>query len=418
MILYNLLRILLYFVIMILAIFNGKLLKFFKSRLFQKIANDNFLNEGEEAILIHFSSVGEFNLSQELIEKILKSEKNRKKEKVILSVMTDTGFSAVNKKYSENDNVKVFYFPLDDFFVLRKIYKKYKIRKTIVIETEIWPNLYYFAAKNGKLFIVNGRLTEKKLKSYLKFKWFIKNTINRAEKIMVQSDLDKKRYEKLGINENKIKVYKNLKYSIKYNEISDEKKQNYFDTVLDKDKKIIVCGSTRPNEEKIWLEVLKKINQNNEYQLVLVPRHLERIDEIEKIILENFSKKDYLLLTAIEKNKINLKAENKKEIVIIDKMGILTDFYQLADFVFVGGTLVNIGGHSILEPLFYGKKPIIGKYFQNIEEIVKDARELGFIEIVENENEIIEYLKKSENIDTKRFFEKNNEIDKILNEIC
>ena len=415
MILYNLLRILLYFVIMILAMFNGKLLKFFKSRLFQKIGNDNFLNEEEEATLIHFSSVGEFNSSQELIEKILESGK---KEKIILSVMTDTGFSAVNKKYSENDNVKVFYFPLDDFFVLRKIYKKYKIKKTIIIETEIWPNLYYFAARNGKLLIVNGRLTERKLKSYLKFNWFIKNTINRAEKIMVQSDFDKKRYEKLGISENKIKVYKNLKYSIKYNEISDEKKQNYFDTVLDKDKKIIVCGSTRPNEEKIWLEVLKKINQNNEYQLVLVPRHLERIGEIEKIILENFSKKDYLLLTAIEKNKINLEAENKKEIVIIDKMGILTDFYQLADFVFVGGTLVNIGGHSILEPLFYGKKPIIGKYFQNIEEIVRDAQELGFIEVVENENEIIEYLKKSENVNTKRFFEKNNEIDKILNEIC
>lgn len=415
MILYNLLRILLYFVIMILAMFNGKLLKFFKSRLFQKIGNDNFLKEGEEAILIHFSSVGEFNLSQELIEKILESGK---KEKIILSVMTDTGFSAVNKKYSENDNVKVFYFPLDDFFVLRKIYKKYKIKKTIIIETEIWPNLYYFAAKNGKLFIVNGRLTERKLKSYLKFNWFIKNTINRAEKIMVQSDFDKKRYEKLGISENKIKVYKNLKYSIKYNEISDEKKKYYFDTVLDKNKKIIVCGSTRPDEEKIWLEVLKKINQNNEYQLVLVPRHLERIGEIEKIILENFSKKNYLLLTEIEKNKINLKTENKKEIVIVDKMGILTDFYQLADFVFVGGTLVNIGGHSILEPLFYGKKPIIGKYFQNIEEIVRDAQELGFIEVVENENEIIEYLKKSENVNTKRFFEKNNEIDKILNEIC
>ena len=303
MILYNLLRILLYFVIMILAMFNGKLLKFFKSRLFQKIGNDNFLKEGEEAILIHFSSVGEFNLSQELIEKILESGK---KEKIILSVMTDTGFSAVNKKYSENDNVKVFYFPLDDFFVLRKIYKKYKIKKTIVIETEIWPNLYYFAAKNGKLFIVNGRLTERKLKSYLKFKWFIRNTVNRAEKIMVQSDFDKKRYEKLGISENKIKVYKNLKYSIKYNEISDEKKKYYFDTVLDKNKKIIVCGSTRPDEEKIWLEVLKRINQNNEYQLVLVPRHLERIGEIEKIILEKFSKKDYLLLTAIEKNKINL----------------------------------------------------------------------------------------------------------------
>ena len=412
MILYNLLRILLYFVIMILAIFNGKLLKFFKSRLFQKIGNDNFLNKREEATLIHFSSVGEFNLSQELIEKILESGK---KEKIILSVMTDTGFSAVNKKYSENDNVKVFYFPLDDFFVLRKIYKKYKIKKTIVIETEIWPNLYYFAAKNGKLFIVNGRLTERKLKSYLKFKWFIRNTVNRAEKIMVQSDFDKKRYEKLGISENKIKVYKNLKYSIKYNRITEEEIKKYNDTVIDKNKKVIVCGSTRPNEEKIWLEVFKQINVDNEYQLVLVPRHLERIGEIENIILENFSKDEYSLITQIEKDNKN---KDYKKIILVDKMGILTDLYQMADFVFVGGTLVDIGGHSILEPLYYGKKPIIGKYFQNIEEIVKDAKELGFIEIVQNKYEIIEYLKKSENVDTGEFFEKNNEIDKILNEIC
>jgi len=106
-----------------------------------------------------------------------------------------------------------------------------------------------------------------------------------------------------------------------------------------------------------------------------------------------------------------------KKIIVVDKMGVLTDFYQLADFVFVGGTLVDIGGHSILEPLYYGKKPIIGKYFQNIEEIVKDAKELGFVEIVKNKDEIIEYLKKSENIDTREFFEKNNEIDKIFNEI-
>ena len=120
MILYNLLRILLYFIISILAIFNKKLLNFFKSRLFQKIENDNFLNDNEEAILIHFSSVGEFNLTQQLIEKILKDNK----QKLILSVMTDTGFSTVNKKYSENRNIKIIYFPLDDFFTVHKIYQK------------------------------------------------------------------------------------------------------------------------------------------------------------------------------------------------------------------------------------------------------------------------------------------------------
>lgn len=285
------------------------------------------------------------------------------------------------------------------------------------METEIWPNLYYFAQKNGQLFIVNGRLTEKKLKSYLKFGWLIRKTLNCATKIMVQSIPDKERYERLGIDKNKIKVYKNLKYSIKYNKISSEQKKYYLDTIIDKNKKVIVCGSTRPNEEKIWLEVFKMINIDNEYQLVLVPRHLERLGEIENIILEKFSKDDYSLITQIEKEKINFKTQDWKKIIVVDKMGVLTDFYQLADFVFVGGTLVDIGGHSILEPLYYGKKPIIGEYFQNIEEIVKDAKELGFVEIVKNKDEIIEYLKKSENIDTREFFEKNNEIDKIFNEI-
>lgn len=410
MILYNLLRILLYFIISILAIFNKKLLNFFKSRLFQKIGNDNFLNGNEETILIHFSSVGEFNLTQQLIEKILKDSK----QKLILSVMTDTGFSTVNKKYSENRNVKIIYFPLDDFFAVHKIYQKYKITKTIIIETEIWPNLYYFASANGELLIVNGRLTEKKLKSYLKFGWLIRRTLNRAVKIMVQSASDKERYEKLGIDRDRIKVYKNLKYSIKYNRITEEEIKKYNEAVIDKNKKVIVCGSTRPNEEKIWLEVFKQINVDNEYQLVLVPRHLERTDEIENIILENFSKDEYLLITQIEKDNKN---EDYKKIILVDKMGVLTDFYQMADFVFVGGTLADIGGHSILEPLYYGKKPIIGKYFQNIEEIVKDAKELGFIEIVQNKDEIIEYLKKSENVDTGEFFEKNNEIDKVFKEI-
>ena len=151
--------------------------------------------------------------------------------------------------------------------------------------------------------------------------------------------------------------------------------------------------------------------------MIIVPRHLKRVYEIEKMILEKFSRNDYSLFTKIEKNKKNSEMGKYKKIVIVDKMGILTDFYQIADFAFVGGTLVDIGGHSILEPLYYGKKPIIGKYFQNIEEIVKDAKELGFIEIVENENEIVDYLKKFENVDTREFFEKNNEINKILDEI-
>ena len=89
------------------------------------------------------------------------------------------------------------------------------------------------------------------MKSYLKIKGFIKKILDKAEKIMVQSDEDRKRYISLGLSEEKIKVYKNLKYSIKYEKIFEEAEEKYIKNNIQKDKKIIVCGSTRPGEEKI-----------------------------------------------------------------------------------------------------------------------------------------------------------------------
>ena len=155
--------------------------------------------------------------------------------------------------------------------------------------------------------------------------------------------------------------------------------------------------------------MFNEINGDSEYQLIIVPRHLDRIEEIRNEIEEIFVK-------SYENNSV-LSDSRKTDIIIVNKMGVLRDFYQLADFVFVGGTLVDIGGHSILEPLYYGKLPIIGEYYQNIEEIVKDALEMEFVKIVRNRDEIIEYLKKSEMADTQEFFEKNNEIGKIMEEL-
>jgi len=406
-IVYNILRYFLYGIIGIVSIFNKKLRIFFNKRLKQDFSKRKFSNNKNEAILIHMSSVGEFNLSRELIDRLI-----LKGENVILSIMTDTGKAATEKVYGNNENVTIFYFPLDDYVCLANLFKTYKIKKTVIIETEIWPNLYSVASEKSELYIINGRLTEKKMKSYLKIKGFIKKLLNKAEKIMVQSDEDRKRYVSLGLTDEKVKVYKNLKYSIKYEKISEEAEEKYIRNNIQKDKKIIVCGSTRPGEEKIWLEVFKEISEEKEYQLVLVPRHLDRIDEVINEIQQIFpegknSKISYSLMSE----------DKKTDILVVDKMGVLRDFYQLADFVFVGGTLVDIGGHSILEPLYYGKKPIIGNYYQNIAEIVEDAKKMNFIKIVENKNEIVEYLKNSEIVDTSEFFRKNNEIDKILEEL-
>ena len=233
MLVYNFLRYLLYIVIFFVSFFNKKLSRFIKKRLFQNIENKNF--SSRDVILVHMSSVGEFNLSKELIEELL-----RKGERVLISVMTDTGYNAVKKAYDSNKNVEIIYFPLDDLFSIKRIFEKFNIKKVIIIETEIWPNLYYFAQKKSQLYIVNGRLTEKKMKSYLKMKFLVKKVLNSAKRIMVQSKEDKGRYLRLGIDENKIKVYKNLKYSIKYEKISEEKKEKYYRNCVNRDKKIIV----------------------------------------------------------------------------------------------------------------------------------------------------------------------------------
>lgn len=220
---YNLLRCVLYVIIFAASIFNKKMSLFFKNRLCQNFRSSQFEGNGTEIIFMHMSSVGEFNLSKELIERLL--EKN---EKIIISVMTDTGKEAAEKIYGNNQNIKIIYFPLDDYFLLLKIFNLYKIKKTVIIETEIWPNLYSIAGRRSELYIVNGRLTEKKMKSYLKMKRLTGKILNKAVKIMVQSMEDKERYEKLGVKENKLKVYKNLKYSIKYEKLSDERKKRIF----------------------------------------------------------------------------------------------------------------------------------------------------------------------------------------------
>lgn len=391
---YNIIRIFLYPILLIIAVFNIKFRKFLFKRLkVKKVIRDKY-------VWIHLSSVGELNLSEKLIEKIL--DKNKK---IFITLMTDTGMETFNKRYSDNPNITADFFPLDDYFCIRKIIKMLDIEKLIVIETEIWPNLYNEVSKKAEVIVVNGRISDRTFKKYMKLRKFISNILNKCRKILVQSDLDFKRYEELGVKKDILKVYPNLKYSIDYPIINEKYKDVIKENILLKDRVIIIGGSTRSGEEEILLSVFKEINKANKYQLLLVPRHLKRIEEIKGLL----SDMEY-----------SLYSENKKsEVILIDKMGILRDLYQVSDIVFVGGTLVNIGGHSILEPLYYGKVPIIGNHYENIRDIVEKAEMLGLVKIVNNRDELKDDILSisSENTDTKKFFQKYNMIDEIIDEI-
>ena len=389
-IIYNMIRFILYIIILLVSLFSKKKRDFFIRRFNNKMITD--LSSAK--ILIHMSSVGELNLSEELINQLL-----LKGERIIISIMTDTGMSLATNKYSTNHNVEIIYFPLDDYRLLKNLFSKNKIKKVIVIETEIWPNLFYLSNKYSTLYMVNARLTDKNLKKYVKIKWIIKDILKFPKYIMVQSQEDMERYISILGKTDKIVLFNNLKYTVKYKTLTTQEKQLYYDNWVFEDRKVIVWGSIRDGEESLWIEAFNSINHTKEWQLILVPRHLERVKDMKQKSGANSA----------------LFSENiKADIIIVDKMGVLRDLYQLSAIAFVGGTLVDIGGHSILEPLFYNNKPVIGKYYNNIKDIVEELRKIDMVSIVETKEDIINAVMKNDKIDSNNFFKSHNDLNKII----
>lgn len=407
---YNFLRVIIYIILFFVCIFDKKKREFIRKRFSQ---NFEFLKSENKYYWIHCSSVGEVNLTDSLVKKILE----KKDEDILISTFTDTGYETAIKKYSANNRVKVIYFPLDDYFLIRKILKIINLKGLILIETEIWPNLINLSYKKGKVFSVNGRISDKSYKKYLKIKGVLKSLLtNKIEKYYVQTEIDKERFESLGATPEKVIVTGNLKFDIELQNYSFDEKEQLKKEILAKDKKIFVAGSTRTGEDEIIIEALQKLEN---YLVVLVPRHLDRIPKLEStiknmgIIYKKFSELE---------EKTNIEEQDYK-ILIVDKMGVLRKFYSIADISFVGGTLVNIGGHSLLEPLFYRKTPIFGEYLQNVKDIAKEIlrREIGYK--VKNSDEIYEIILKIEKENSKEkeieeFFNANKNVaEKIVSDL-
>lgn len=396
---YNFSRVVIYIVLLLVIPFSKKKRNFFYKRIFQKF---DFLDLGREYIWVHCSSVGEINLSESLIKKILVE----RKEKILISMFTDTGYNAAKKKYKDEEKINICYFPVDDYLLIKKILLKIKVKLLIIVETELWPNLINLNSKNGKVILVNGRISDRSYKKYLKFKFLIKGIIeNKIEKFYMQTKIDAKRIKEIGANESKVEIFGNLKFDIDFENYSLEDKKKLKEKIKVKNRKIFVAGSTRTGEDEILMEAFKKLKN---YILILVPRHLERISKLEGLLLEK--KISFEKLSEIK---------DGKDVIIVDEMGVLRKFYSICDVAFVGGTLVNVGGHSLLEPLFYRKTPIFGKYLQNVQEISDEIlkRKIGFK--VNDYEDILEAIKKIEkksinNEEIEDFFYKNKNVTKKL----
>lgn len=404
--LYNILRILITPFLYVYMFINKEKKEFFHRRINQNLD----ILKKKEYIWVHCSSVGEVNLSEALVKKIL----SERKERILITVMTDTGMGTAKEKYKNNERVDILYFPLDDKKIIKNILERIKMRILILVETEIWPNLINECHRKGKVIVVNGRISDRSFGKYEKLSFYLRGLFKNIDGFYMQSKLDSERIVKIGADAEKVETLGNLKFDIDL-ERFDEKTQDELKKFLGvHGRKIFTAGSTRTGENEVILEVFKKLTDTT---LILVPRHIERVPLIEKLIKkEGLTYKKY--------SKIDSDNFEKTDIILVDKIGVLRKLYSIADIAFVGGTLVDIGGHSLLEPLFYGKTPIFGPYLQNVKDISKEILKKNIGYKVKDVDEFLEAINKIEknnyiykkNIEA--FFKENSRIaDKILKKI-
>jgi 3-deoxy-D-manno-octulosonic-acid transferase len=287
--------------------------------------------------------------------------------------------------------------------------QKIKPELLILTETEIWPNLICNAKKQDcKVLLINARLSEKSAKSYQRFKRFFTKVIKKIDIISTQSKIDKKRFAEF---ENKnIEVNGNLKFALSLPKFNADKIRNDWHIKSDF---VITFGSSRPGEEELVINLQKfLLSHNIEHQIILAPRHLNRLSKIERLLQKDEIK--YARLSEITQN---------YNFLLIDKMGELIKAYSISDIAVIGGSFYDFGGHNPLEAAYFGKPILMGKFHQSCAKTVEILSENNAIEIIDKKdlNKNVLYLWKHPEIrkkmgnSAKKVMEKNRDsLDKTL----
>lgn len=338
----------------------------------------NKFGTGQEKIIwIHAVSVGEVIGSKPLISLINKELPNYK---VTLSTVTKTG-REMAKKLKEKISY-VFYFPFDFPFTIKKVLNKISPSIIILAETEIWPNLLKYAkSRNIPVVLNNGKISSASFARYKKILPIFRQILDKISFFCMQTQEDKNKLLALGIASDKISVTGNTKFDL--SDINFTKETSLENWNIEGRTPVIVAGSTHPKEENAVIESFQEVARKfPEAILILAPRHPERTPQIEQLIKQSgFS---YIRRTEMTSSKI------KEKIILVDVIGELSKIYSAADIVFLGGSLVPIGGHNLLEPALLSKPIITGPYTFKQKEMVELLKKGNGLIQVENKEELKE----------------------------
>lgn len=250
----------------------------------------------------------------------------------------------------------------------------------LIAETELWPNLLRSCGKKKiPVILFNGRISKKSFRRYLFLKFFFKECLKYLSLFLMQTEEDRNRIIEIGAPSDKARVSGNLKFDQTSSNFTEKGIAEMARSLgLQGKEDILIAGSTHSGEEEILLSLLKDLRKTYpQLILILAPRHLERLEEVEKILeKESLSWKRRTSLS-VDQEQYHEKMKQLPEVILLDTMGELMGFYSLGTLVFVGGSLVPVGGHNPLEPLFFKKCVLFGPHMFNFLEISRLLIEAG-----------------------------------------
>jgi 3-deoxy-D-manno-octulosonic-acid transferase len=345
------------------------------------IYNQTFASEvlnaktGKEVIHIHAASAGEFNAIKPLL-KIL----NHPNRYLLVTTVTVSGALAFKQYKHTSPNIQHVYMPLDTPQAIQGFVDFWAPSALILVESEIWPNLLRIASKKQKICIINARLSEKSFRRWSKISFLLKELLTTCSFISTGTKTDCNHYKKFCSN---VYYTGNLKYD------SEQLTANNFEFEVMHEsvnnRVVIACISTHPGEEEMLLKVYKELKVTIPMLLMIIaPRHIDRGLEISNLCFDN-------QVTSILRSEDNQKTNhipNYTEVYIFNTIGELGLVFKIAKIVFIGGSLVNIGGHNVCEPIQSGCTVIIGKYHQNFLDIIEDMKGHNGIITVNNISEM------------------------------
>ena len=321
----------------------------------------------EGSIWIHAVSLGEVNAAVPLIEALMRRYRD---SPFVITTVTPTGSARVLQLFG--DRVFHVYLPYDLTTAVRRFLDRVRPRLAVIMETEIWPNLFFTCSdRNISIVVANARLSEKSLRGYWPIQPLVRRAIRCASFIAAQSQSDGERLHSLGAPTERLAVVGNLKFDMS---VPDDivRHGRDFRAATGADRPVWIAASTHEGEELVVLKAHAEVLRRFPDALLLIaPRHPERF----KALATSCRAFGFRTATRSEDGH----ADRHKQCFVIDSMGELLGFYAAADVAFVGGSLVPVGGHNLLEPAALARPVIVGPHTFNFAEVTEGLIKSGAV---------------------------------------